>query len=379
MANANPSVASDARLDRLLGFLGDDPSNTALIADTAAAAYDRGAFDLVLSLIERHAGIAPVPNSLVNLSGMTALAQGRFEDAAATFEALRRQSGDDPGLRFNLAWAKAMNGAYSEALDLLDDDTVAASPRAPALKIHMLHHLERFEEALACGAAMVQQYPKNEELMGALATLAMDAEKPELAARYAERAGKNAEGRAVLGMFALQENATEQSLRLFDEAIAEQPSNPRAWVGKGLGLLAIGEIDRGVEAIDRGAEQFQDHIGSWIASGWAHFVRGDNAGARASFERALSIDPKFAESHGGLAVIDIAEGKLDDAQRRARTAVGLDKNCYGAALARSMLLERGGHSDAAQKVRAQAFAAPVGTGAQTLAQLLAKWTPAARK
>ncbi|HEX3673456.1 MAG TPA: tetratricopeptide repeat protein [Rhizomicrobium sp.] len=367
--DSKASVQAGSRLERLLGFLGKDSANASLLADAAQAAVDARDFDMAADLIARHDAIARPGPALINLQGLIALAQHRFADAAAIFGALRAQS-DNPALRFNLAWSMAMTDAWRGALDLLDDETLAASPRAPSLKIQAMHHLDLYDDALACGEELARRYPDNRELMGALATLALDAEKPELAQRYAEQAGDNAEGRTALGMLSLGEQDTARSLALFDEAMQKQPNNPRAWLGRGLAQLAAGDTRAGVEAIDRGAELFQDHIGSWVASGWAHFVNCDYVRARASFDRALAIDQNFAESHGGVAVVDIVDGRLDEARKHCDIALRLDRSCFGGALAKSLLLAQAGHPQAAQKVRDIALNTPIGPSGKTIAQVL---------
>src|ERR1700742_1651059 len=134
-----------SRLQTLLGFLDRDPENLPLLADAAAAAFDEKAFDAAADLLDRHAAIAALPPNLLNLRGMVLLAQQRYADAAAVFGELRARD-DKPSLRFNLAWAKAMMGAYDEALALLDDETLSASSRAPSLKIHMMHHLGLYDD-----------------------------------------------------------------------------------------------------------------------------------------------------------------------------------------------------------------------------------------
>lgn len=361
-----------SRLESLLGFLKRDPGNLHLIGDAASAAFDAEDGDTALELLERYSSIQPLPDNLLNLKGLATMAKQDYAGAATVFEELRTRAPEDPVLKFNLAWARSMMESWQEALDLLDDRTLSASPRAPSLKIHVMHHLDLYDEALAAGEVLAQRFPDDQALMGALATLALDAEKPDLGRAYAARAGKTAEGCAALGFLALGDQEDERSLALFDEALAAQPANPRAWVGKGLGLLAAGNAVEGSKAIDRGAELFGDHIGSWIASGWARFARGDNAGARQSFERATAIDANFSECHGGLAVIDLMDGNIAEAQRRCDIALRLDKKSFGGALAKTLLLAKSGRPEAAQRVRDIAFATPVGMHGETLAQLLAK-------
>jgi Tfp pilus assembly protein PilF len=369
-ADLSDSRKADSRLERLLGFLDTDPLNPSLLADAAQAAFAARDFGRAADLIARHDLVAQPSPALLNLKGLVAIAQHRFAYAIAIFEGLR-QDADDPALRFNLAWSNAMTGGWQATLDLLDDGALDASPRAPALKIQALHHLDRHDDALKSGETLATRYPDNRELMGALATLALDAENPQLARHYARLAGDNAEGRTALGMLSLGEHDAAGSLALFDQAMQKQPNNPRAWLGKGLAQLAGGDARAGADAIDRGAELFQDHIGSWVASGWAHFINHDYAKARASFDRALAIDANFAESHGGLAVVDVAEGRFDEARRHCDIALRLDKSCFGGALAKSLLLAQAGHAQAAQKVRDIALNTPIGPDGKTIAQALA--------
>lgn len=357
------------RLERLLGFLNADPHNVQLISDAASLALDEGALELATQLLEQHAKLAPLTPALVNLNGLVAIASGRYHDAIGIFEELRRKE-DAPALRFNVAWSKAMVGSYRDALDLLDDDVVATSPQAPALKIKMMHHLELYDEAMAMGEELATRFPENHALFGSLSTLAMDAANAGVARHYASLAGDDPEAQVTLGVLALGEQDTVKSMALFDKALVDQPQNPRAWVGKGLALLASGDSETGSEALEKGAELFRDHLGSWIAAGWAHFVKGDYAKARADFERAEAVDDTFAEIHGGLAVLDVADGKQTDAARRIQIALRLDKNCFGAALAKSMMLEKAGHRKAALKVREIALSTPIGPNGQTMEQMM---------
>lgn len=377
--NAPDPIETSPRLARLSRFLEQDPRNLALLGDAAAAAFDDRAFDQAAELIDRYAGIASLPPPIANLAGLVALARQDFAGAATIFAKLRGEGHDDPGLRFNLAWAQAVLGAHQAALDLLDDETLAASPRAPALRIQMMHHLGQYEDALACGQGLAERFPDNQALMGALATLAIDAEETDLARHYAARAGDQAEGLAALGILTLGDQDKDAAIALFDRALAAQPANPRAWVGKGLGLLSAGAPEEAAAAIDRGAELFGDHLGSWVAAGWAHFVGGRLATARDRFEHVVALDPTFAEGHGGLAVLAVLDGRTDEAQRHSEVALRLDRQSLGGALAKSLLLDRSGDKQSAERIRAMALSAPVGPNGQTIAQALAGFSSGLRK
>jgi tetratricopeptide (TPR) repeat protein len=359
-----------ARLDRLTSFLAQDPANRSLLADAAAAALAARRPQLVEGLLERYEALEPLSPGLVNLRALAALAEGRFDQAAATLRSLSDGAPTDPTLRFNLAWASAMTGDWGTVSEAIDEETVLAAPRAAALKVQALHHLGALEEALAWGAAWAQRLPEDRDLFSALSVVALDDEQAELAADYAHRAGPSHEGLSTLGMLALADQRVEESIAQFDAALTANPQSARALLGKGLTQLLTGQSAEAAEAIDRGAEAFGDHLGTWVTAGWAHFSNGNIDAARDRFEQALALDDNFAETHGALAVMDIVEGHVESAKRRTNVALGLDRHCLSAALARSLLLAGEGRADAAERVRQIALGQPVGPGGQTIAQAM---------
>ena len=357
-----------ARLQTLLGFLELDPSNLPLLADAANAAFDASEFDLAESLIVRYEDNAALPLPLVNTRGLVALRAGRLPDAEVAFDLLISEGVTEPSVRFNRAWVHALRNEHSEALVLLDDNTVAVTPRAAALKVQTLHHLGQIEEALACGQGMAERFPGNDALLGALSVAAMDADDIELAGHYAGQASGGADAWTTQGLIRLNEDDVAGSMEYFDRALGEHPDAPRAWLGKGLGLLAAGEISEAMVALERGAEIFGTHLGSWIAVGWTQFIAKDLKAARATFEKALALDENFAETHGALAVLDIADGQLESAKRRADVAFRLDRECFGAMLAKMLLQQAGGNAAAAQRIWDRAMHLPAGANGKTLAQ-----------
>jgi tetratricopeptide (TPR) repeat protein len=358
------------RLQTLLQYLEQDPQNLSLITDAALAAFEANEPGQATDLLERYCALESLPLPLVNLGGMIALRAGRLDDAAMAFDDLIAQGAADPAVRFNRAWVHALKEEHEAALVLLDEDTVAVTERAAALKVQTLHHLGRIEEALAVGQGMAERFPDNNGLLGALSVAAMDADDFELARHYAVSASGGADALTTRGLIALNDSNPAESLELFEQALAEHPNAPRAWIGKGLGLIATGETKPGIDALRKGAEIFGDHLGSWIALGWTLFMERDLKRARETFEHALALDDNFAETHGGLAVLDVAEGKLESAQRRADVALRLDRECFGGMLARILLAEAKGNAVAAQKLWEKAINLPTGVDGKTLAQAM---------
>lgn len=366
----NPARDSLSRFARLSGYLDQDPGNLSLLADAADAAFEEGALNEAAALIARHRDAAPLPLPLVNLEGLVALRRGDLAGAGQAFDAVIAGGVRDPSVRFNRAWVHALAGEHDAVLAMLDDEVLAASPRAPALRVQALHHVGRIDEALNDGQALANRFPDNDALLGALSVAAMDADDYDLARHFAETAGGGADALTTRGLVALNDGNPDKAMALFDAALAEHRDAPRALLGKGLGLIASGKVAEGSAALRRGAEIFGDHLGSWIGVGWAQFIGKDLHGARATFEHALSLDENFAESHGGLAVLDIAEGDLESGARRADIALRLDRGCFGGMLAKFLLAEAKGDAAVAQRIWDRAMQAEAGPGGKTLAQAM---------
>lgn len=372
MTQQEPMTSHDPKVQRLLRFLEQDPTNPGLLADTAQAAFDARQLDLAQRLIERRAGVGALPPELLNFAAVVAMAREDYADAATTLETLRQQGHDTAQSRFNHAWALMILERFDEADQQLDSNAIDASPHGPSLKIQALHHLEKFDEGLALGEVLATRYPHDEKLMGALATLAMDAGRIDVAQTYALQAGDNADGLAARGLLALDQQKSEEALSLFDHALERQPGNARAWVGKGLALLTAGQPADAATAIEQGANVFGDHLGSWVAAGWAHFLSGDQDAAREAFNRVVALDGTFAEGHGGLAVLDLMAGDVAAAKHNSAIALRLDRTSLGGALATTLLLQLAGDDAGAQKIRSKALSLPIGPRGQTLAQMLSE-------
>lgn len=370
--SAGVAMADTSRTSRLLAYLEHDPANLQLLRDAAEAALTEGDDDAASALFARYEAIEPVPPELLNLRGVAALQAARFDEAAAAFAGLREAGQDVPAVRLNLAWALTMKGDYEAALPLVDEEVLALGPSGAGLRIRLLHHLGRLEEAMEEGAAFAEVYSDDQVLMGTLANAALDADRPELARTYAERAGTHHDGLTTMGLLLLDDDRITESAALFDRILAADANNPRALLGKGLERLAAGDIFDAAGWLDRSAERFGDHLGTWVAAAWAHYIQGDLQTARTRFETALALDDSFAETHGGLAVIDIAEGRIEEGRRHAEVALRLDRASFGAALATVMLLQHDGKPEMAERVREVAFNVPVGVGGKTLAQALAR-------
>jgi len=363
-----PQSSEQDRLARLLEFLAHDRGNKNLILDATEAALDAHNPDQAEALLSRLEPTEAAEDRAINLAGLVALRQGRSAEAIGLFTRLLERS-NEAGPRLNLAWAHLLARDYGSVLAVLDNAVVASDPLALRLRVRALHHLGRLDEALALGDQLADAQIHDSALFGALSQVALDANDTERGRAYAMLATDQPDGAATLGMLALGEGDAAAARSLFDKALAGQPGHARATIGRGLLLLQSDATAAAVE-LERGAELFGNHLGSWIAAGWARFIAGDTAGARRDFERARAIDDTFSEVHGGLAMLAILDGDLDSAREEMRVALRLDGQSLGGRLAQMALLEQAGKPDAAAAILRKALEAPLGLDGRTLLQSL---------
>lgn len=364
--------SATGRLAILLPLLEADATNLPLLADAAEAALDERRPDLAAELLGRYAAIAPLPPRETNLAGIAALQSRRFDVAAEMFATLFERGADDAGARFNLAWSRANLKDFAGALGILDDDSARALPQAAMLRVQLMHETGDVDGAGDAARAYIELHPDHQGLMAAVSVLALDIDDEALATICAERAGDHPDALATRGTLALLDEHATDALDLFERALAADPASPRAHVGLGLAKILTGKADEAPADLDRGAALFGDHLGSWIAAGWAYFVNDDLVTSRARFETALELDPTFAETHGSLAVLDVLAGRLDEASARSDVALRLDRQCYSAALAMSLLAASGGQPEKAKRIFERAASTPVDGSGRTIGQALAR-------
>lgn len=364
---------AEARLARLLGYLEHDPRNASLLRDAAQAAMSARAFDQAEALLARLAELGALAPSDQDLAARLAIAQGNSGKAIAILSPLMEAHGQDPSLRFNLAWAFGMEERFDEALALLDASTIAASAPAAMLEVQVLHASGRYEEALKAAKANVERYPEHPGLLAAASTIAIDAEDMNFARACAVGAQGHPDAETTLGTLALADDSPESARAHFETALTRAPNSPRALVGRGLTALLAGDHKGASRDIERGAELFKDHIGSWIAAGWARLIAGDTHAARQHFEHALAIDPSFSESQGSLAVIAAMEGNVMEARKLGAIALRLDRNSFSGAFANALIIASEGDSERAHAIIERALNTPIEPGGKTIAHSLARY------
>ncbi len=361
-----------ARLERLQDYLQQDPDNLSLLSDVALAAFEAAQPSLAKELFIRYKTLAEPSDSLLNMAGLLALRENNVAGAIGYFTELASVHPKSAEVIYNLAYAEGLSGEFDRALERLSDDISIAYPPAALLRMRLLHHAGRIDEAIAEGESTLIRGPGASDVEGLLAVLYLDKGDLKSAATHAAAAGDESDALTTLGMLELESGSTDDARMRFEHLVEAQPKSGRAWLGLGLASLANQSIADARVSLDRAARLLVRHPGSWLASGWAHLLDGSLDDAQVAFEEATRIDRNFAEAHGSLAVLAVRRGESESAARFIAVAMRLDSQCLSAALARSELLRAEGNAAAADSIREAAIHTPGQADGASIYELLVR-------
>lgn len=189
--------------------------------------------------------------------------------------------------------------------------------------------------------AACEQHPTLAEGWGILAMARLDAGDTEAAATAAARAlaihARQPDALTVVGSIALQCNRPTEAASAFDAVLDVQPSSGRALAGAGEACMLRGDMPKARQWLTLATHCSPQHIGTWHALAWSALLEGDLAAASAAFDQAMAIDRNFGETHGGVALVHILRGKLDEGRVATRRALRLDPASRNGRYAQSLL------------------------------------------
>jgi tetratricopeptide (TPR) repeat protein len=336
------------RAAQLAGYLAADPANLALMLDLAGELHAGGQPEPALQLCEQALALAPDSSLAASLRVLCLLNQlqvPRAREAHRLFMAAWTSL--EAARRFHWVFQRAgQDGSYVDDLELLLGAGGLDRTRRRLLirALHFagqparaLHHLQ----ALMAGAGAADA--TDESL---LALLLFDAgQLPEAgtqARRCLQRQPASVEALYVAASLCLLDGQVQPACQHLEQALALQPDDGRCLSLRGQLALAEHQYNQAAHWLARAAQQMPAHVGSRQALGWCRLLMGDGAGAAASFDEALALNPGFAESHGALAVLAAWQGRPQDARRHITRARRLDAACSSAVLADKLLARDAG-------------------------------------
>jgi len=345
-------AATDAnRLTRLLGFLERDPSNISLLLEVLALTITAGDMHQAQQLIA-HVETQHIEDSTVwaHMTHLQLLIRN-FAAAAECGDKAIQAGISHPAVLLNTAYGHFYSGSYAHSAAILTKLTSAHDASVDSLLLHAraLHHLTASEEAEQLVTRALQIEPEHIEAKGLLALLHYEREDNEGALRLAhEVLAQNTNQLDALlacGAVHFEQGNIEASRKTWRHTVAAHPTCGRAW--SGLAQVEFNEMEfTDAEAHLKTAVTFMpDHIGTWHLLAWIYILRGDSALARAALDKSYALDRTFGETHGGLAIVDVLDGKLDAAQLGIRRALKLNPACMSAHYAEMLLLQKAGKTE----------------------------------
>ncbi|MFN0163557.1 MAG: XrtA/PEP-CTERM system TPR-repeat protein PrsT [Burkholderiales bacterium] len=137
----------------------------------------------------------------------------------------------------------------------------------------------------------------------------------ELLARAAKAEPSDPRKRTALAMVRMGRGDADAAMADLEQ-VASSDSGATADLALIASSLRRGEFDRALKAIDALAKKQPDQPLPHDLRGRALMGKKDAAGARASFERALSISPGYFQAAAALAALDVADKRPADAITR---------------------------------------------------------------
>lgn len=322
------------------------------------------------SILQAHPHHTPAQLALAGIS----IAENRLADARNELAAARKRAPDNLQARYFEALVDFRESKTERARDGLAAILKAAPGFVPALLLagsveFTLGNVQTAETHLS---KVVTAAPGNPYARRLLAATQLRSGRPDEAARTLAPLDPENTGDAavnlIAGEIALAKKDWSRASAHFEKAAQAHPANATIRTELGVARMALGdtrgmddlltasalekaqgggraqaliilnqlrnsEYDAALASADQLEKQFPASPVPWNYRGAAYLGKQDTEKARASFERALSLDPTFFPAAGALAQLDLQDKKPAAARARFESVLKADPKHLQALLA----------------------------------------------
>ncbi len=302
--------------------VGIDPKNLAAAGNAGMALQGLGRLEDAIGVYARTLQVVPGAAQMWSNMGTVFLEMGKFDDALSCFgSALDRE----PELATALngkGMALTSLGRHEEAIRCFNT-LLANDPRhegAWANKADVLRELERLEEALDCLNQALTINPVNastwKDKAHVLNLLARKEDALVCCDKAIEFAADDADAWLNKGIILRQIDRTPEAVHCFEKAVRIAPDHVRAWKGKGFVHYKLRQFEQAILCYDHALKINAADADTWSCRGvvLAAMGRNDEEGLD-SFQRAVEIDPSFADGWWNKAQIEDRLSLSADAAR----------------------------------------------------------------
>lgn len=355
---STPASEQHQQLNRYLGFLKYDANNVNLWLDCLKLAIDLQAWEQAKRLAE-----APPQDALQladanGLIGQVFLTFGQYQAALDTLTKAVGLGIQQPAVMINIAFCHFYLHQFASALEILNTNKSLeeAFPRDYLLlSARLQHHLNGSDTAIALLEKLHAISPPDSESAGLLSLLLFEADRDYDKAMHLANTALQLNPYAIEALLArtsLHMDASDYDFAEADirTATEKYPQNGRAF--SSLALLEFNNFhfDKAKEAAEQAVIYMPDHIGTWHLLAWSYLTLNQLPEALNAFEKSYDIDPRFAETHGGLASVYALMGETKLAQNHIKLAERLDPNSFALVYAKMVLSNSNNQPDTAKEI-----------------------------
>ncbi|WP_447501307.1 tetratricopeptide repeat protein [Acinetobacter oleivorans] len=350
----------EEQLKRWLSFLEQDPQNGHLINSIFESALIVNNVDVLQHMLD-HIKEQQLSDPQVNrMASLVSLQLGKFPEAISFSQHVLGTEFENTTVLHNLAYAQLYMNQYEQAyltLQPLMSSSALVEADTYVLYARILHHLEQPAGAIASLRNAINLNPRHAEALGNLALLQYETNNnfsdylnvKETAQQALAINPYQFEALLALGEVQLNERSISAAQNTFNLTLEHYPQAGRAW--SGLGQLEFYEmnLEKAEQHLLKAVEYMNNHVGTWHVLAWCYILKQDIANAEKAFEISLPLNTEFADSYGGLAVVEAMKNNTSKAKQLIQQAYDIDEHSMAAQYAEYVLLNNANQVDAAQQ------------------------------
>lgn len=364
MPSVVPAHDVSDRLNRIEGYLRDDPNNDDLLVEVFNCALQAGQFARAEFYLRHALTLWPgsVPWALREADFL--VTQKKYTEAARLLQVLNQKVDLNDEVKdlilYNLAAIDYELKAFEDCglrltermnrfVGCVGFDTKTSDYREidlalSRLWLRSLHHKGDLELAVEWIQSLIDRGSLHPALAGIGSLIAFDNQQLTLAQQWANlscaeamRTGSPVEVFVTMASLALGERDIERSRQFCMDALNRNPNEGRSLSVLGFCDLLSEQPIAACVNFEKALSSMPAHVGTLHGIGWAQIISSQLDGASHSFRKAIDIDRNFAESHGGLAIVLALQERKILAAEQVELSLRLDRNTITGRFARSLL------------------------------------------
>ena len=238
-------------------------------------------------------------------------------------------------------------GHYADASNVIDSlGTPISLEQFPPELILLKARLDYFKGELKVAASQLESLVKlpgsvSLEAQALLSMVCFDSNDIDAALQWSEivltQQPHNHDALLARASSAAYKMDADSAMQLAMQGTSSFENSGRFWLILSQAQLLSKDLGNAYTSVCKACSLMASHIGSWHIKGWLEITNNELGLAKSSFEKAMSLNRNFADSHAALAVIALNCGEQEQATRLAKTALKLDPNSVTAKYANGLI------------------------------------------